>query len=217
MKLWAGGKIILVGLLFLTCLLSIIVSPDLSDPNRLNLEGEDFLNSFETGILIIVFILLFLFFFIGIGGFFQIFLYFQMLVDLEKMSRETSSRFLRNMFRIEIGKLGMNLIAYILFILSPGTFFYIIAALISCGSFFNLVNLNKWAADRVEAKVKDTQWISFTQKMQIWKGGLIASIILYIIAMISVIPLLISWILILLAVGIANYGLYRATTHFVHT
>ena len=180
MNLWAIGKILLVSLLSLTAILSILTSTDLEN---LDLTEENMFETLGTWRLILLFILLILFFFVAIGGMFQIFLYFQMLVDLNKRFQDTSSAFLRNIFRIELGKLLLNLIAYTQYKQTPGIFFCVVAASISGLNFVILINLKKWIVEDflepVKSEIDNSELASLNRAAQIWKIGLSITIILY--------------------------------------
>jgi hypothetical protein len=143
-----------------------------------------------------------------------------MLVDLNKRFQDTSSAYLRNIFRVELGKLVLNLIAYTQFDQAPGFFFCTLAASISGLNFVMLINLKKWIIEDflepVKSKVDASELAYLNNAAQIWKIGLSLTIIFYLFMIFGIVPIAIMWIPILISIGIANFGLYRLIRPLVH-
>ncbi|MHA1520311.1 MAG: hypothetical protein ACTSRK_09020, partial [Promethearchaeota archaeon] len=180
LKRYGLGQMALSGVEFILVILALIVTPIMEDSN-LNLNNEaDIDILLESGGLLALFIIILIFFLVFAVGIFGVFvLQIRYIKQLGTVSKQTSSRYLRNLFLFEIALAVLwGLLPFINFV-EPELRIYVFASISNILSLTMIPQLKKWIDDFTEQNADEEYIPQLKLWIRIRAGCLVAGLIVF--------------------------------------
>ncbi len=180
LKRYGLGQMALSGVEFILIILALIVIPIMEDSN-LNMNNEaDIDKILENGGLLAIFIIiLLLIFFFAIGIFGVLVLRIRYIKQLGIVSKEPSSRYLRNIFVYEIAIVSCWCIFPFFNSIESEPRFYIFASISNILALAMIPQLKKWVGDFSQQNASEEDIPALNFWLQIRMGGLALGLIVF--------------------------------------
>ncbi|MHA1674087.1 MAG: hypothetical protein ACTSYI_10725 [Promethearchaeota archaeon] len=180
LKRYGMGQMALSGVEFILIILALIVIPIMEDSN-LNMNNEEDIDIIlqNGGLLAVFIIMLILFLFFAIGIFGVLVLQIRYLKQLSIVVKETSSRYLRNIFICEIAIAVCWGIFPFFNSIEPEPRLYIFASISNVLALAMIPQLKKWVGDFSQQNASEEDIPALSLWLRIRMGGLALGLIVF--------------------------------------